>query len=399
MFRFEATRCDTLEVQQYSLGPREVPVDICPTPRVQPIERVRSRPLRRSAGTPALIDARDERTARLTLPESNGPTHVELDALAEGRGEPVTLGGRFYLDRCLGHGGMATVFGGRLLSVGREVALKIMDGERGLREDGLDRFLAEARILGEIRHPNIVDVFDCGSTAEGLIYMVMELLDGQDLRTLVKREGPLSRERVQALMADVCAGLAAVHERGVVHRDLKPANCFLTATGVKLLDFGIASSIGASPSVRGTRLVRDDGQRLTQDGRIVGTPEYMSPEQAHGDVVDARSDVYAAGILLGELLTGHVPFQAKTRVAIIDAQINEAPPTLAELAGHSEGQTDPKLAAFEAIYARALDKDPDARYQTIEAFAEAVAAVGDPARWWQRPRRLLGAVARAAALL
>jgi serine/threonine protein kinase len=331
--------------------------------------------------------AEREDTAPVTREFARGTTHADLKLLAEGRRGPVTLAGRYRLFGTLGSGGMATVFRGELISLGRPVAVKILDDERGHRHGGFARFLGEGRLTAKLRHPNVIDVLDFGSTTEGVVYLVMELLEGEDLRAKLRREGPLSWSSVRSAMLGVCAGLTAAHEAGVIHRDLKPANCFCEGDAVKLLDFGIATEL--SPAER-------DEQRLTEEGRVVGTPEYMSPEQARGEEVDGRSDVYAAGLILGELLTGNLPFLGKSAAAVIAAQIYEPPPTLRALSG-GKLEFDP---AIEAIYARAVSKKPEERFESAQALAEAIAAV-DSARcesrpimgWWRKPRRLLAAAA------
>lgn len=320
-------------------------------------------------GVPAQRDIED--TEPIALDVQRGPGHAELRALADGELDSLIIANRYLVERKLAKGGMATVYAGRLLSLDKPVAIKVLDDRRGHHDNGLSRFLAEAQTTAYIRHPNVVEVFDFGSTPEGLVYLAMELLEGEDLYSFLRRQGPLSWEHVRALMIDICAGLAAIHRAGVVHRDLKPANCFrTTSAGVKLLDFGIAStdqSLGA--------------ERLTEDGRVVGTPEYMSPEQAIGEIVNGRSDVYAAGIVLGELLTGKVPFEGKAATAVIAAHIYEPAPRLEDLLG------SPVDRGLEQIYARSLSKDPDQRYESITDFADALAEVyADPerTRWWEQ---------------
>jgi serine/threonine-protein kinase len=311
-----------------------------------------------------------EITEPMAIGERRGPSHAELAVLSKGNSKPLILADRYLVERKLAHGGMATLYAGRLISLDKPVAIKVLDIRHGRQDNALSRFLAEAQTTAYIRHPNIVEVSDFGSTPEGIVYMVMELLEGEDLCSLLAREGPLPWEIVQTLMLEICAGLAAIHRAGVVHRDLKPANCFLTPTGVKLLDFGIASNERPSTS-----------ERLTEEGRVIGTPEYMSPEQAKGEYVNGRSDVYAAGIMLGELLTDEVPFQGKTASAVIAAHIYEPPPTLRDLVG------SPVDRELEKIYARSLQKDPAQRYESITDFADAVAKVEiDPARagWWNQ---------------
>jgi serine/threonine-protein kinase len=306
-----------------------------------------------------------------------GPRRAELDELAQGKRDELELGGRYRLGSLLGAGGMAKVFDAEQLALGRSVAVKVLDDTRGDRHNAVRRFMSEARLTAGLRHPNIIDVIDFGSTPEGLVYLVMERLDGEDLRQLIKREGPLPWARVRALMLQLCAGLAAAHELGVVHRDLKPSNCFRIATDegerIKLLDFGIAIST--------TEAARED--RVTAESNVVGTPEYMSPEQARGDEVDARTDIYALGVILGELLTGKVPFTGKSASKVIAAHIYEPVPSLRALASSAEVD-----AEIEALYRRALSKDPADRIASVRAFAAAIAAI--PADRELIPRRPSG---------
>jgi serine/threonine-protein kinase len=312
---------------------------------------------------PQAINRANDQTAPIDVAAQRGPTHADLRELAEGRSGPLVLAGRYLLDARIGRGGMATVFSGRTLSIDRPVAIKVLDDERGHRDGGVARFIAEARTTARVRSRYIVDVLDFGTTLEGVIYLVMELLDGEDLRQRLRREGPLGWGAVQAAMLQICAGLGSIHAADVVHRDLKPANCFCVRNGtdetIKLLDFGIAMGVGPW---------RDD-QRATEDGRVVGTPEYMSPEQALGNEVDRRSDIYAAGVIFGELLTGRVPFEGKSATGVIAQQIYERPPSLSELAGAS---IHPEL---EALYAKTLAKNPSERPQSAAELARMIAGI------------------------
>ena len=287
------------------------------------------------------------------------------------------LARRYRILACIGRGGMATVYRARQLSLGREVAVKVL--HRAPSELGLARFYAEASLTAQIRHTNVVDILDLDVTETGAPFIVMELLQGEDLYARLSREGPMSWKMVRSLLLQICEGLGAAHRAGVVHRDLKPANCFYSygheGEVIKLLDFGVAQATKTSSQ-----------ERLTIDEHVVGTPEYMAPEQAKGESVDARADIYALGIILGELLTGKVPFEAKTPQAVIAAHIYKEAPSLDELAA-PEIPRGPAFDGLAAIYARALSKDPAARYESIADMAEAIAAVGE------RPQ-LPGAIAR-----
>lgn len=288
-----------------------------------------------------------------------GPDLRDIVRLYQGEIASLCFADRYRIGRRLGRGGMAVVFGGEHLVLGQPVAVKILVAREADRERATARFLREAQLGTRIRHENIVETFDYGETPEGLVYLAMELLEGEDLRALIERHEGLPWARVRALMLQICDGLAAVHAAGIVHQDLAPSNCFrVLADGeerIKLIDFGVAATIAEAR----------EGSRM-----IVGTPQYMSPEQARGGAVDARSDVYSAGIILCELLTGHVPFQGPA-IAVLAAQIEEAPPSLQQLAPAGM-HIDP---AIQRIYERAVAKDPAQRFASAAELAAAIEAV------------------------
>ncbi|HVH98375.1 MAG TPA: serine/threonine-protein kinase [Enhygromyxa sp.] len=291
-------------------------------------------------------------------------THDDLERLAAGQLDAVLVADRYRVERALGRGGMASVYAAHDLNVDRPVALKILSADCSGHPLLLARFSREARLHGRIHHPNVVEVLDYGTSDTGLIYLVMELLEGEDLGCTLARLPALPWPRARELMLQICAGLGAVHAAGVVHRDLKPSNCFKIVVdgheSICLVDFGIAAAIDEPRS-----------ERLTLDDQIVGTPEYMSPEQARGERVDQRSDIYAAGLLLGEMLTGSLPFRAATSSAMLAAQIYEPAPTLRSL-------LPPNVlipAALEPVYARALAKQPEQRFATIDQLAAALRAI------------------------
>src|SRR5258707_12821058 len=219
--------------------------------------------------------------------------------------------GRYEIIGKLGEGAVGVVYRARDSAIGRVVARKMLSGELGAEDELHRRFEREAEAIGRLSHPNIVTVYDLGKS-DGQLFMAMELLEGDDLRSLIERkvDVPLA-DRVRILV-QICEGLAYAHSRGVVHRDIKPANIVVTSTGrVKILDFGLARV-----ATRAT---------ITRKGMILGTPDYMAPEQAMGKLVDGRSDVFSAGSVFYEFLTGEKPFKGKTLHAVLFQIIQEQP--------------------------------------------------------------------------
>src|SRR4051812_44237688 len=215
------------------------------------------------------------------------------------------LSERYRILRKVGEGGMGTVYLSEHALIEKKIALKVLFPELTRRADLVARFLQEAKSASRIGHENVIDISDFGQSPEGLVYIAMEYLDGQDLGQLLKAAGPLTWPRARPILMQIAKALRAAHEHGIIHRDMKPENVFLIQRDarpdfVKVLDFGIAKSIGQD----------DGGPRLTQAGMIFGTPEYMSPEQAQGQAPDHRVDIYALGCLMYHLLTGEVPFES-----------------------------------------------------------------------------------------
>jgi eukaryotic-like serine/threonine-protein kinase len=296
----------------------------------------------------------------------------------------AALGPQYRLERELGRGGMGVVYLAQDVALERPVAVKVISPELALNRTLADRFIAEARLIARLRHPNIVAVYTAG-TADGLLYYVMDHIPGESLRALLQREGRLAPEMAARLAADVAAALDAAGRAGVVHRDIKPENILIeeTSTGPRamLADFGIAHAMWG------------EGSR-TGPGIAMGTPAYMSPEQASGDEVDARSDIYSLGVVAYEMLAGHPPFQGPRR-AVISQQIVDPPPPL------DPQRPDASLHLIAAIE-RSLEKVPEARWQTGDAFRRALVGTGGlPPVRRRRPRRValaLAGVAVAAAV-
>ena len=262
---------------------------------------------------------------------------------------PQVLGERYEIGGVLGRGGMAEVHRGRDLRLGREVAVKVLRQDLARDPSSQVRFRREAQAAASLNHPAIVAVYDTGEdrTATGATpYIVMEYVEGDTLRDVLRREGRLSPERAMSLTADICAALDFSHRNGIVHRDVKPGNVMITPQGtVKVMDFGIA------------RAVSDSAATMTSTAAVIGTAQYLSPEQARGEGVDARSDVYSAGCLLYELVTGTPPFTGDSPVAVAYQHVREDPKTPSSI----NPEIPPEL---DAILLKAMSKNPANRYQS-----------------------------------
>ncbi|MEV1117410.1 Stk1 family PASTA domain-containing Ser/Thr kinase [Actinosynnema sp. NPDC049800] len=262
---------------------------------------------------------------------------------------PRLLSNRYELGETLGYGGMSEVHKGRDVRLGRDVAIKVLRADLARDTQFQERFRREAQNSAALNHPAIVAVYDTGETQTEygpLPYIVMEFVDGRTLRDIVKTQGPLSGKRAMEVMADVSAALDFSHRHGIVHRDVKPANVMITRAGaVKVMDFGIA------------RAVHDGQAAVTQTAAVIGTAQYLSPEQARGEAVDGRSDVYASGCVLFELLTGEPPFTGDSPVAVAYQHVREDPKPPSAL--------NPKVTpALDAIVLKAMAKGPANRYQS-----------------------------------
>ncbi len=273
----------------------------------------------------------------------------------------AVLDGRYRVIEPIGHGAMGIVYRGERIKLGRAVAIKVLHLSLPHELAGRKRFELEARAMAQLEHPHCVAVLDVG-LHEGRPYVVMDFVSGTDLRTLIVQSGRVDIERAVALVKQVLSGLAHAHELGIVHRDIKPANLMVghkTGIGdqVKILDFGLARSLDP------------DAKRLTS-GMVLGTPSYMAPEQCRGGVIDGRTDLYAVGVLLFELLTGRKPFESEADdpVEVVGMHLHQAPPLLAEIV------PDVQWGELEAVVARALAKKPEDRYPTATALSDALDA-------------------------
>ena len=303
----------------------------------------------------------------------------------------TVLGGKYRIVRKLGEGGMGAVYAAVQEPLGRKVAVKVLLPVLARDATLVGRFQREAELAASLGHPNIVQVTDFG-VDDGSAFLVMDLLDGESLGGLLERETTLAPSRVCFIAAQVLSALEAAHARGVVHRDLKPDNVYLTSVSgvadlVKLLDFGIA------------RLTEGDGdQKMTATGQVLGTPAYMSPEQARGKPVDARSDLYALGVVMYEALSGRMPVNGSNYHELMFAIVGETPTPLAQLVPG----LDPTLIA---VVERAMAKDPNSRYASAAEMRAALDALGplqasSPARVpsMPPPTRDVSAVAMAATI-
>jgi serine/threonine protein kinase len=270
--------------------------------------------------------------------------------------------GDYRIERELGRGGMSVVYAATHLVIGKRAAIKVVRPVLCADATGMLRAIQEARAINQIRHPNIVDVYGYGRLADGRCYLIMERLEGE---TLFERMGwrPISHEEALAILVSLCEALAAAHKSGIVHRDVKPANIFLTDDNrVKLLDFGLAKLLA-------------DERGITQHGAVLGTPDYIAPEQAKGGVVDARADVYSLGVVAFEMFAGQLPFCDDNPAVLIARHIQDEPPRLRELRADIPALADDTVAAM-------LQKDPAAR-PSILAVREALLGLRPPIQ----PRR------------
>ncbi len=263
----------------------------------------------------------------------------------------------------LGEGGMGTVFLGEHIRIGRQVAIKVLNPELAKSEDFLERFEREAIAAGRLDHPNCVPVTDSGHLENGTAYLVMELVSGKSLGLVLETEPQLSPVRALRIIRHVLRGLGHAHDSGIVHRDIKPDNIMLCDREgddnfARLLDFGIA------------KLRDDDSQdkaALTQAGVAVGTPAYLSPEQALGDTIDNRSDLYSCSVVLFSMLCGRPPFEAATPIGVLTKHAGEEPPHLWDLAPHLE-----EMPELDALVQRGLAKERRDRYQSANEYVQAV---------------------------
>src|SRR5580693_8949482 len=242
------------------------------------------------------------------------------------------LNGSFQILQKIGSGGMGAVYKALQPQMNRMVGVKILHPKLANRKDLVSRFRREARAMSQLTHPNTTKVFLYGELEDGSLYIIMEFLEGKNLNQTVRADGPFPVARALPVLIQVCGALAEAHDAGIIHRDLKPENIFLVQSGglrdyAKVLDFGLAKV--------GERQMRPGSVILTQEGMVFGTPEFMSPEQAQGKPLTPTSDTYSLAVILYEVLTGKLPFEAKTAMEYIQAHVMAPPIPIADRAGKS----------------------------------------------------------------
>jgi eukaryotic-like serine/threonine-protein kinase len=288
------------------------------------------------------------------------PAQVDLPPPGERKKDPyigTTFDHRYKIEQLLGEGGMGVVYLARHKIIDKKVAVKVLRADMAKDREILDRFMQEAKSASSIGNPHIVDISDFGDLPDGSTYFVMELLDGTSLGQLIERNTRFPLERICQIGMQMADGLAAAHAGGIVHRDLKPDNVFLVSRGaekdfVKILDFGIA------------KVSKAGNTKLTRAGAVFGTPHYMSPEQAAGAPVDHRTDIYSLGIMLYELVSGQLPFNADNFMGILTQHMYKSPVPIRALVPAPDCPP-----GMEAVILKCLSKKPDGRYASMEALA------------------------------
>jgi serine/threonine-protein kinase len=296
-------------------------------------------------------------------------------AISKSTGAPDALIGRVINDRfkinaLIARGGMGKVYRAEQAPLGRVCAIKVLNPNYAGEHDPEfhKRFFLEASIASKLTHPNTVTIFDYGRTEDDIYYMAMEYLEGHTLHRAIREAGHFPEERAAHVARQICRALREAHSLGVIHRDLKPANIFLVEHGdetdfVKVLDFGLVKNVS-----------ENKGEDLTQTGLFMGSPKYMAPEQIRGDRVDARTDIYALGIIMYEMITGKVPFDRPNSVNILMAHVNEDAPPMRQM--------NPAIhlsPAIEETVGRCMAKDPDQRFRSMDEVLAALKRVGGAA--------------------
>src|SRR5436305_2778915 len=294
---------------------------------------------------------RPARARSMTVPQDHNPTLSELDPLL-GR----AVADNFRIDNLIGSGAMGNVYRAQQLSLGKAVAVKVLHQHLMGDDKLVARFKREAKSASMLNHPNSIQIIDSGQDRDGTLYIAMELLAGRDLAQVIRDEFPLPLPRVVRILSQVLSALEEAHARGVIYRDLKPSNIMLTQRRdekdfVKVCDFGIAKATLSEAD--------DRAAMLTIQGLVCGTPEYMAPEQARAEPLDGRADLYAAAVILYQMVTGDIPFRADSPIAIVSRHLVEAP------IPPSKRRPDLRLPKIiDDVVLRGLEKEREMRYPT-----------------------------------
>jgi len=297
---------------------------------------------------------------------SDTSTLCPIDAaVLERKDDPLlgeTLAGKYLVEKLIRRGGMGAVYVGKHILMDKTVAIKVLRPALALDDDVVRRFSREAKAASRISHPHAVSVTDFGESETGVVFLVMEYLDGQTLKEIIRNEGPMRVDRVAEIVRQVTGALDVAHEQGVVHRDLKSDNIMIAQTNggdwAKVLDFGIAK-------IQQSETTDAD---ITAANLVIGTPQYMSPEQcSQAGTIDARSDIYSLGIIIYEMLSGQLPFTGESPTVIMMKQVQDPPPSILD--------ARPDLSpAIAAVVSKALAKQPDDRFDTAGELSAALAA-------------------------
>jgi len=299
------------------------------------------------------------KTSELTCPEDGEMTLVIKQETQADTMVGKVIGGRYRITKMVGQGGFGGVYAAQHTATGDTLAIKVLRADVENNNDVILRFRQEAKQTSKLKHPNTIRVYDFGQMDDGNLFLAMEFLSGSELTDVMRAEGPLGYKRVVKICLQVLKSLSEAHSKGLVHRDLKPDNIFLQDLHgeqdfVKVLDFGIAKALS------------DEQQDITSTGAVIGTPKYMSPEQARGQQVDQRTDIYSLGVILFELLSGAPPFVAETPLAMILRRVTEEPPRI------HDNVALPTPMALCDVTLKSLAKNPDDRWQTADEFARAL---------------------------
>ena len=292
-------------------------------------------------------------TDQLTCPDDGEMTLVVKEAKRSDSLVGQVIGGRYRVDKIIGQGGFGAVYRAIHTATGDTLAIKVLRTDVVGSSDVVARFRQEAKTTSKLKHPNTVRVFDFGQMDDGNLFLAMEFLDGRTMTDVMRDEGPLAPERLVKMGLQVLKSLSEAHSKGLIHRDLKPDNIFIQKVHgepdfVRVLDFGIAKSLAAG------------AEDLTSTGAVIGTPKYMSPEQARGQKIDARTDIYSLAVILFEGLSGTPPFMAETPLAMILRRVTEEPPRV------HDSIVRPTPIGLCDVVLKALSRRADDRFATAD---------------------------------